>query len=68
VLTNTAFIAGGGTAIVIVTAISTIALYWAYGVPIFLGLFGRQEWRDTRSGAWAGSPDRSRPWPACGSS
>ena len=46
VLTNTAFIAGGGTAIVIVTAISTIALYWAYGVPIFLGLFGRQEWRD----------------------
>jgi amino acid transporter len=45
-LTNAAFIAGGSTAIVIVTAISTIALYWAYGVPIFLGLFGKQEWRD----------------------
>jgi amino acid transporter len=45
-LTNVAFIAGGSTAIVIVTAISTIALYWAYGVPIFLGLFGQQEWRE----------------------
>jgi amino acid transporter len=45
-LTNAAFIAGGGTAIAIVTAISTIALYWAYGVPIFLGIFGKQEWRD----------------------
>src|SRR5450756_1620422 len=42
-LTNAAFIAGGGTAIAIVTAISTIALYWAYGVPIFLGIFGKQE-------------------------
>ena len=30
----------------VVTAISTIALYWAYGVPIFLGIFGKQEWRD----------------------
>jgi amino acid transporter len=45
-LTNAAFIFGGGTAIAIVTAISTIALYWAYGVPIFLGVFGKQEWRD----------------------
>jgi amino acid transporter len=45
-LTNAAFIAGGATAIAIVTAISTIALYWAYGVPIFLGIFGKQEWRD----------------------
>ena len=45
-LTNAAFIAGGFTAIAIVTAISTIALYWAYGVPIFLGVFGKQEWRD----------------------
>ncbi len=45
-LTNAAFIAGGSTAIAIVTAISTIALYWAYGVPIFLGMFGKQEWRD----------------------
>ena len=45
-LTNAAFIAGGATAIAIVTAISTIALYWAYGVPIFLGIFGKQDWRD----------------------
>ncbi len=45
-LTNAAFIAGGGTAIAIVTAISTIALYWAYGIPILLGIFGKQEWRD----------------------
>ena len=37
-LTIAAFIVGSGTAIVIVTAISTIALYWAYGVPIFLGV------------------------------
>jgi amino acid transporter len=46
ILTNAAFIAGGSTSIAIVTAISTIALYWAYGVPIFLGVFGKQEWRD----------------------
>jgi amino acid transporter len=46
VLTNAAFIVGGPTAIAIVTAISTIALYWAYGVPILLGVFGKQEWRD----------------------
>jgi amino acid transporter len=45
-LTNAAFIFGGATAIAIVTAISTIALYWAYGVPIFLGVFGKQEWRE----------------------
>src|SRR5450759_998874 len=45
-LTNAAFIFGGATAIAIVTAISTIALYWAYGVPIYLGVFGKQEWRD----------------------
>jgi amino acid transporter len=45
-LTNAAYIAGSFTAIAIVTAISTIALYWAYGVPIFLGIFGKQEWRD----------------------
>ncbi len=45
-LTNAAFIAGGATAIAIVTAISTIALYWAYGVPIFLGLTGKQDWRE----------------------
>src|SRR5450756_2384468 len=45
-LTNAAFIFGGATAIAIVTAISTIALYWAYGVPIYLGVFGKQEWRE----------------------
>jgi amino acid transporter len=45
VLTMVAFIFGGSTAIVIVTAISTIALYWAYGVPILLGMTGQQEWR-----------------------
>jgi amino acid transporter len=48
ILTNAAYIAGSFTAIAIVTAISTIALYWAYGVPIFLGVFGKQEWRDHR--------------------
>jgi len=32
-----AFVAGGGTAIVIVTAISTIFLYAAYGIVIYLG-------------------------------
>ena len=31
-------VVGGGTAIVIVTAISTIFLYAAYGIPILLGL------------------------------
>jgi amino acid transporter len=46
VLTTAAFIFGGSTAIVIVTAISTIALYWAYGIPIFLGVFGKQDWRN----------------------
>jgi amino acid transporter len=46
-LTNAAFIAGGATAIAIVTAISTIALYWAYGIPIFLGIVGNREWRDS---------------------
>lgn len=33
-----AFVQGGGTAIVIVTAISTIFLYAAYGLTIYLGL------------------------------
>ena len=46
VLTLAAFIFGGNTAIVIVTAISTIALYWAYGVPILLGVIGKQDWRE----------------------
>ncbi len=38
ILTIVAFLAGGGTAIVIVTAISTIFLYAAYGITIYLGL------------------------------
>jgi amino acid transporter len=38
ILTIVAFLAGGGTAIVIVTAISTIFLYAAYGLTIYLGL------------------------------
>ena len=45
-LTVAAYIFGGSTAIVIVTAISTIALYWAYGVPILLGMTGKQDWRE----------------------
>jgi amino acid transporter len=36
--TLAAFIVGGGTAIVIVTAISTIFLYAAYGLCIYLGI------------------------------
>ncbi len=38
---------GGGIAIVIVTAISTIFLYAAYGIPIFLGLT-TSEWKQER--------------------
>ena len=38
---------GGGIAIVIVTAISTIFLYAAYGIPIFLGLIS-DGWRGER--------------------
>ena len=38
---------GGGIAIVIVTAISTIFLYAAYGIPIFLGLIS-EGWRGER--------------------
>jgi amino acid transporter len=37
ILAFLAFLAGGGTAIVIVTAISTIFLYAAYGMCIYLG-------------------------------
>ncbi|MEO8252554.1 MAG: amino acid permease [Chloroflexota bacterium] len=40
-------VGGGGIAIVIVTAISTIFLYAAYGVPIFLGLTS-DAWRSER--------------------
>jgi amino acid transporter len=41
------FIVGTGTAIVIVTAISTIFLYAAYGVVIFLGA-RTEEWKEHR--------------------
>jgi amino acid transporter len=47
VLTFFAFLAGGGTAIVIVTAISTIFLYAAYGICIYLGVT-TEEWRRHR--------------------
>ena len=40
-----AFLAGGTAAIAIVTAISTIALYLAYGAPILLGLRSDGSWR-----------------------
>jgi amino acid transporter len=45
--TIAAFIVGTGTAIVIITAISTIFLYAAYGVVIFLGAT-TSEWRTHR--------------------
>jgi amino acid transporter len=45
--TVAAFIVGTGTAIVIITAISTIFLYAAYGVVIYLGAT-TQEWQTHR--------------------
>ncbi|MFL5726200.1 MAG: amino acid permease, partial [Chloroflexota bacterium] len=45
-----AFVVGGGTAIVIVTAVSTIFLYAAYGVCIYLGAT-TSEWLKER--AWS---------------
>ncbi len=45
--TVAAGIVGGGTAIIIVTAISTIFLYAAYGIPIWLGLRS-DDWRTER--------------------
>jgi amino acid transporter len=47
VLTFLAFWVGRGIAVVIVTAISTIFLYAAYGVPIYLGL-STAEWKRDR--------------------
>ena len=44
VLTFLAFWVGRGIAVVIVTAVSTIFLYAAYGVPIYLGMT-TDEWR-----------------------
>ena len=45
--TVAAFIVGTGTAIVIITAISTIFLYAAYGVVIYLGAT-TNEWHKER--------------------
>jgi amino acid transporter len=45
--TVAAFIVGTGTAIVVVTAISTIFLYAAYGICIYLGAV-TEEWRTHR--------------------
>ncbi len=45
--TVAAFIVGTGTAIVVVTAISTIFLYAAYGICIYLGVV-TEEWRTHR--------------------
>ena len=53
--TVAAFIVGTGTAIVIVTAISTIFLYLAYGLVIYLGVT-TSEWRAHRVwslGSWS---------------
>jgi amino acid transporter len=39
-----------------VTGVSTVLLYWAYGLVIFLGLRGDQAWRSERTwslGAWS---------------
>ena len=47
ILTVAAFMLGGGTAIVIVTAISTIFLYAAYGITIYLGLTTK-DWLSAR--------------------
>ena len=50
ILALVAFLAGGGTAIVIVTAISTIFLYAAYGICIYLGAT-TSDWIEHR--AWS---------------
>jgi amino acid transporter len=47
ILTFMAFWVGRGTAVVIVTAISTIFLYAAYGIPIWLGMT-TEEWKSER--------------------
>ena len=50
ILTFLAFWVGRGIAVVIVTAVSTIFLYAAYGVPIYLGMT-TDEWRT--NGVWS---------------
>ena len=47
ILTFLAFWVGRGIAVVIVTAISTIFLYAAYGIPIWLGMT-TEEWKKER--------------------
>ena len=39
-----------------ITGVSTVLLYWAYGVCIFLGLRGDQSWRERQTwslGGWS---------------
>ena len=62
------FIVGTGTAIVIVTAISTIFLYAAYGLVIFLGATTTRLAATTGSGASGAGPSRSPGSPCSGSS
>jgi amino acid transporter len=50
--------AGGDPLFIIagVTGVSTVLLYWAYGLVIALGLWGSQEWRGERTwslGGWS---------------
>jgi amino acid transporter len=55
ILTFLAFWVGRGIAVVIVTAVSTIFLYAAYGVPIYLGLT-TSAWRERQVwsiGSWS---------------
>jgi amino acid transporter len=53
--TLSAFIVGKGTAVIVVTAVSTIFLYAAYAIPIYLGLT-TEGWRSERVwslGGWS---------------
>ena len=45
-----------------ITSVSTVLLYWAYGVCIWLGMRGDQSWRSARPGAWAAGAGH---WPGC---
>jgi amino acid transporter len=37
-----------------ITSVSTVLLYWAYGVCIWLGLRGKQDWRDRQTWSLGG--------------
>ena len=65
--TVAAFIVGTGTAIVIITAISTIFLYAAYGVVIFLGAT-TTDWIEHRVWSLAGGRSPSPMWRSSGCS